>query len=119
MRKQVIRSIPAALAVLVLALAPAIAEADPRHRRESGLYVSIGHVGGFVFGYRDRRYRNHYREYRETLRELVDRRQRLMTKTQHAFTREDFDKTQQLLAKLVGVDQDLREHREVHHACRH
>ena len=121
MRKQAIRSIPAALAVLVLvlALAPAIAEADLRHRRESGLYVSIGHGGGFVFGYRDRRYRNHYRAYRETLRELVDRRERLMNKTQRAFAREDFDETQHLLAKLVRVDQDLRQHREDHHHCRH
>ena len=119
MRKQVIRSIPAALAALTLALAPAIAEADPHHRRESGLYVSLGHGGGFVFGYRDRGYRNHSREFRETLRELVEKRDKLIKKTQRAFSREDFDGTQRLLARLVRVDQALREHREDHRHFRH
>ncbi len=119
MRKQVIRSIPAALAVLTLALAPAIAEAHHRHRHEPGLYVSIGHGGGFVFGYRHRRYHNHYQEYRETRVGLVEKRGRLIKKTQRTFSHEDFDETQRLLAKLVRVDQNLREHRERHRHCRH
>ncbi len=117
--KQVIRSIPAALAVLTLALAPAIAEARHRHRREPGLYLSIGHHGGFVFGYRDRRYHSHYEVYQETLHSLVAKRGKLIVKTQRALSHEDFGQTQRLLAKLVRVDQDLREHRESHRHCRH
>ena len=119
MRTQVIRSIPAAVAVLTLSLAPAIADARQRHWREPGLYVSIGHHGGFVFGYRHRRYHSHYEEYHETLRSLVEKRGKLIVKTQRAFSHENFGQTQRLLAKLVRVDQDLRDHRESHQRCRH
>jgi hypothetical protein len=114
MRKQIIRSLPAALAVLTLAAAPAIAQADPRPRHDHGLYVSIGHGGKVVFGYRERHYRSRYRDYQRVERKLVQKRARLVNSTQHAFSSEDFEETQRLLAKLVGVDTALREHRESH-----
>jgi len=123
MRKQAIRSIPAVLAALTLAAAPAIAQADPHPRREPGIYLSIGHGGGVVFGYRDRHYRNRYgnryREYQRVERRLVERRAKLVKKTQRAFSHEDFAETQRLLAKLVGVDDALQQHRENHDRSRH
>ena len=111
--------VPALAAVLVLTAAPAIGQAD-HPRRDHGLYVKLGHGGGFVFGYRrHHRHVDHYRSYRRVERELVDKRSRLLRRTQRALGEEDFAKTRKLLARLLDVDQKLGEHREHHHSCGH
>ncbi len=116
---QRLRLVPALAAVLLLTAAPAIGRAD-HPRRDHGLFVKIGHGAGFLFGYhRHHGYVDHHRSYRRVERELVEKRSRLLRRTQHALGEEDFARTRRLLARLLAVDHELEEHREHHRGCGH
>lgn len=111
--------VPALAAVLLLTAAPAVGQAA-HPRRDHGLYVKLGHGGGFVFGYqRHHAHVDHYRAYRRVERELLEKRSRLLRHTQRALGEEDFAKTRRLLARLLDVDQELGKHREHHRGCGH
>lgn len=111
--------VPALAAVLALTGAPALATADPRDH-DHGLFVKLGRDGGFWFGYQHpHAYVSHEREYRRVENELVEKRTRLLRRTQRALEGEDFGQTTQLLARLVRVDQQLDQHRDDHRGCHH
>jgi hypothetical protein len=117
-----LRIVPAFLAILTLMGAPAMAQADDRHR-DHGLYVKLSHDGGFWFGYRrhaaQHGYVDHGREYRRVQRELIEKRTRLLNRTRHALEQEELEQTQRRLGRLMAADQELREHREGHRHCHH
>lgn len=111
--------VPTLAAVLVLTAAPAIVQAD-QPRRNHGLYVKLGHGGGFAFGYRRHHGQlDHHRSYRRVLHELVERRSKLLRRTRRALREEDFARTRKLLARLLDVDRELGRHREHHRGSGH
>jgi len=118
MRKQLFRSIPVALAVCAFALTPDLAFADRAHD-DHGVYVKIGRGHGFTFGLRHRGYHHHYSEYKKTEYELSEKRERLLGRTRKALREQDFARTQEVLAKLMRVDDKLEQHREQHGNCTH